>query len=170
MQICHQLAKVEPERTDCQRDLAASHEKIGEHCAAMGEVARAGGWTKPTSRSTASGNTCTGRWTASGHTVDFLLPAHRDRAAARFFFERAIDLHGVPEKITIDKSGANTAAMVSLRTDSGVGIQVYQSKYLNNFIEQDQRAIKRVVRPVPGFKSFRFAALAPSWRVSRQCT
>ena len=45
-----------------------------------------------------------------GHTVDFLLTARRDVAAARRFFERAIDLHDVPEKITIDKSGANTAA------------------------------------------------------------
>ena len=48
----------------------------------------------------------------AGHTVDFLLRAHRDLAATRCFFERAIDLHGVPEKITIDKSGANTAATV----------------------------------------------------------
>ena len=44
-----------------------------------------------------------------GHTVDFLRRAHRDAATARRFLERAIDLHGVPEKITIDKSGANTA-------------------------------------------------------------
>ncbi len=46
-----------------------------------------------------------------GHTVDFLLTAKRDVAAARRFFERAIDQHDVPEKITIDKSGANTAAV-----------------------------------------------------------
>ncbi len=38
-----------------------------------------------------------------GNTVDFLLRAKRDHAAARAFFERAIDLHWVPEKITIDK-------------------------------------------------------------------
>ena len=36
-----------------------------------------------------------------GHTVDFLLRAHRDAAAARRFLERAIDLHGVPEKILV---------------------------------------------------------------------
>ena len=50
----------------------------------------------------------------AGHTIDFLLRAHRDLAAARCFFKRAIGLHGVPEKITIDKSGANTAAIVGL--------------------------------------------------------
>ena len=43
----------------------------------------------------------------AGQTIDFLLRAHRDYVAARCFFERAIDLHGVPEKITIDKSGLN---------------------------------------------------------------
>ena len=89
-----------------------------------------------------------------GQTVDFLLTAHRDVAAARRFFERAIDLHDIPEKITIDKSGANTAAVQSLIDDSGVAIELRQSKYLNNLIEQDHRAIKRRVRPMLGFKSF----------------
>jgi transposase-like protein len=37
--------------------------------------------------------------------VDFLLTARRDVAAARRFFERAIDLHDVPEKITIGAPG-----------------------------------------------------------------
>jgi hypothetical protein len=46
-----------------------------------------------------------------GQTVVFLLTAHRDVAAARRFFGRAIDRHDVPEKITIDKSDANTAAV-----------------------------------------------------------
>ena len=49
-----------------------------------------------------------------GQTVDFLLTARRDEAAARRFFERAISLHDLPEKITIDKSGANTAAVKGL--------------------------------------------------------
>ena len=57
----------------------------------------------------------------AGHTIDFLLRAHRNLAAARRFFERAIERHGVPEKITIDKSGANTAAIVGMCTDSGRG-------------------------------------------------
>ncbi len=59
-----------------------------------------------------------------GQTVDFLLTAHRDLAAARRFFEQAIDLHGAPEKITIDKSGANTAAVHSLVADSGLQIEL----------------------------------------------
>jgi transposase-like protein len=47
----------------------------------------------------------------AGDTVDFLLTAKRDLAAARWLLKRAINLHDVPEKITIDKSGANTAAV-----------------------------------------------------------
>ena len=93
-----------------------------------------------------------------GQTVDFVLTAHRDEAAARRFFQRAIDRHDVPEKITIDKSGANTAAVHGLVADSGVAIELRQSKYLNNLIEQDHRAIKRRVRPMLGFKSFFSAA------------
>ena len=55
-------------------------------------------------------------------TVDFLLTAKRDMAAARQFLERAINLHDVPEKIIIDKSGANTAAIESVKADACVDI------------------------------------------------
>ena len=75
-------------------------------------------------------------------------------AAARAFFERATDLHGVPEKITIDKSGATTAAITSMQADSGLPIEMLQSKYLNKLIEQDHRAVKRITRPMLGFKTF----------------
>src|SRR5665811_650830 len=89
-----------------------------------------------------------------GDTVDFLLTARRDLAAARIFLERAINLHDLPEKITIDKSGANTAAIESVKADTYAEIQLRQSKYLNNIVEQDHRAIKRITRPMLGFKSF----------------
>ena len=95
----------------------------------------------------------------SGDTVDFLLRAKRDHAAARAFFERAIGLHDVPDKIAIDKSGANTAAIFSIQADSGLAITLRQSKYLNNIVEQDHRAIKRVARPMLGFKTFRCARI-----------
>ena len=90
----------------------------------------------------------------AGDTVDFLLTAKRDLAAARRFLERAINLHDVPEKITIDKSGANTAAIESVKADACVDILMRQNKYLNNIVEQDHRAIKRITRPILGFKSF----------------
>ena len=46
-----------------------------------------------------------------GHTIDFLLTPNRDRDAAEAFLHKAIRRQGLPEKITIDKSGSNTAAI-----------------------------------------------------------
>ena len=89
----------------------------------------------------------------AGDTVDFLLTTKRDKAAARRFLERAINLHGLPEKITIDKSGANTAAIESVKADACVDILMRQNKYLNNIVEQDHRGVKRVTQPMLRFKS-----------------
>ena len=38
-------------------------------------------------------------------------------------------------------------------------ITIRQVKYLNNVVEQDQRAIKRITRPMQGFKDFRCARI-----------
>ena len=62
------------------------------------------------------------------------------------------------EKFTIDKNGANTAAVGGLTADSGVNIELRQSKYLNNLVERDHRAIKRRTRSMLGFKDFHSAA------------
>jgi putative transposase len=95
----------------------------------------------------------------AGATVDFLLTAKRDRKAALRSLRKAIGQNGSPEKITIDKSGANTAAIESYNTEHEAGIEILQVKYLNNIVEQDHRSIKRQVRPMLGFKSFRSAAV-----------
>ena len=63
----------------------------------------------------------------------------------------------MPEKITIDKSGANTAAIKSIQTDSGADIEMRQIKSLDHIVEQEHRAVKRVVRPLLEFKTFRCA-------------
>ena len=93
----------------------------------------------------------------AGATVDFLLTAKRDRKAALRFLRKAIGQNGMPKKITIDKSGANTAAIESYNKDQEADIEIRQVKYLNNIVEQDHRAVKRLVRPILGFKSFRSA-------------
>ncbi|WP_432324165.1 IS6 family transposase [Yersinia enterocolitica] len=97
----------------------------------------------------------------AGQTIDFLLTAKRDAAAALRFFRKAIRHHGEPEVVTIDKSGANTAALTTLNTDKTEDetITIRQSKYLNNLIEQDHRNIKRRTRLMTGFKSFRRAQM-----------
>jgi putative transposase len=92
-----------------------------------------------------------------GKTVDFLLTAKRDMAAAKRFFEKAMEANGAPSKVAIDKSGANKAAIDAINTGRDVQILVRQVKYLNNIVEQDHRAIKRLIRPMLNFKSFRSA-------------
>jgi putative transposase len=67
--------------------------------------------------------------------------------------ERAINLHGLPENITIDKSGANTAAIRSINVDACVDVELRQSKHLNNIVAQDHRAVKRITSAMLGFKS-----------------
>ncbi|WP_396271451.1 DDE-type integrase/transposase/recombinase [Granulicella arctica] len=67
----------------------------------------------------------------AGDTVDFLLRAHRDKATARRFFERAIERSGAPEKVTIDKSGSNVAALEDMNAGRRKRIVVRQVKYLN---------------------------------------
>ena len=93
----------------------------------------------------------------AGKTIDFLLTAKRDTAAAKRFFDKAMRDNGVPEKVTMDKSGSNKAAIDEINVDRDVLIVVRQVKYLNNLIEQDHRAIKRVTKPMMNFKCFRSA-------------
>jgi len=95
----------------------------------------------------------------AGNTVDFLLRAHRDKVAGRRYFEKAIDRNGAPETVTMDKSGANLAALLAINTERETPIKVRQVKYLNNIVEQDHRAIKRRIRPMMGFKDFRCACI-----------
>ena len=76
-----------------------------------------------------------------GKTVDFLLTAKRDKAAAKRFFEKAMRHNGDPEKVTMDKSGANKAAIDGINQDRELPIVVRQIKYLNNIVEQDHRVL-----------------------------
>ena len=116
-----------------------------------------GGWTRATAFGYPTSKT--------GRTVDFLLTAKRNRKAALRFVRKAIDPSGLPDKITIDKSGANTAAVESYHVEQESGIELRvaglgpQVKYLSTIVEQDHRAIKRMTRPMRGFKSFWSAAI-----------
>jgi putative transposase len=63
-----------------------------------------------------------------GKTVDFLLTAKRDKAAIDQIIE-----------------------------DQEISVIVRQVKYLNNIVEQDHRAVKRITKPMLNFKSFHSA-------------
>jgi putative transposase len=90
----------------------------------------------------------------SGQTIHFLLTEQRDEQATTRFLTKAIRCHGVPKTITIDGSEANAAAIRRYNAEHGTAIIIRQVKYLNNIVEQDHQAIKRMTRPMLGFKSF----------------
>jgi len=98
-----------------------------------------------------------------GKTLDFMLSKRRDKAAARLFFRRAIETTGVPERIVIDKSGANLAGLQCINVGLTFSrtkqrIEILRVKYLTNIGEQDHRFIKKITRPTLGFKAFHSAA------------
>src|SRR5262252_646013 len=89
-----------------------------------------------------------------GQTIDFLLTEHRDTEAALRFLKKAIRRNGLPETITIDGSDANAAVIKRYNQEHGTAIALRPVKYLKNIVEQDHRGVKRVTRPMLGFKSF----------------
>ncbi|SOE87154.1 Transposase (or an inactivated derivative) [Burkholderia sp. YR290] len=93
----------------------------------------------------------------AGNTVDFVLRAHRDKAAICRDFERAVARNGEPPTITVDKSGANPAVLQAINADLQTPIKIQQNTYLNNIVGQDHRAIKRIIKPMMGFRNFRWA-------------
>ena len=85
------------------------------------------------------------------------MTAKRDKAAAMRFFEKAIQDNGTPEKVSMDKSGAKKSAIDQIIEDKDISVIVRQVKYRNNIVEQDRRAIKRITKPMLGFKLFHTA-------------
>ena len=110
-----------------------------------------------------------GRWTylyravdSRGQTIDFLLSARRDTAAAKRFFRKAIAQRHIvsPRTLTVNKSRpAHPRAVADMKSDGQLWrrTRLRQCKYLNNIVEQDHRRIKRLVRPGLGFGSFHTA-------------
>ncbi|WP_425084717.1 IS6 family transposase [Ruegeria profundi] len=98
-----------------------------------------------------------------GKTLDFMLSERRNKAAATKFLARALELNGLQRRIVIDKSGANTAAIKTIKKilkgyGCPVPIEMVRRKFLNNIEEPDHRSIKRRIRPRLGFKSFASAS------------
>ena len=99
-----------------------------------------------------------------GRTVDFLLTAKRDVAAAKRFFQKAMNGNGTPRIITLDAYAASHRAVQELKAEGNLPkrVRVRSSKYLNNVIEQDHRRVKQRIRPILGFKRFHTAAVTIS--------
>jgi len=91
-------------------------------------------------------------------TIDFLLSAKRDAAAAERFLAKALggENHAVPRVINTDEHAGYPPAIVRLKAEEALeeNCRHRPVQYLNNVLEQDHRAIKRRVRASQHFRSF----------------
>ena len=98
---------------------------------------------------------------STGQTIEFLLTAKRDKAAAKRFLVKAIEASGnpMPRVMNVDKNPAYPAAMEELKADGTIPrrVRLRQCKYLNNVIEQDHRTVKKRVWLAKGYGSFQSA-------------
>lgn len=98
---------------------------------------------------------------SEGNTLDFMLSAKRDGKAAVRFFRKVLQANHVsqPRVINVDKNATYPVAIERLKSEQTLASQteLRQVKYLNNLIEQDHRNIKRITKPMLGFKSFHSA-------------
>ena len=96
-----------------------------------------------------------------GQTIDFLLSARRDAAAAKRFFRKALGQpHTVsPRTVNVDKNAAYPRAVAEMKQRGELwrSSRLRQVKYLTNIVEQVHRGVKRLVRPGLGFGSFHTA-------------
>ena len=90
----------------------------------------------------------------NGFTIDFQLYKRRNKTAAYKYLRNAIEENGVPEKVNIDKSGANTAGIRQYNKRHGTNIEIRQCKFLNNIVESDHRKVKRVAKQMGTLKNF----------------
>jgi transposase-like protein len=95
---------------------------------------------------------------SSGATLDFLLSAKQDAAAAKRFLAKALGRqnHPVPRVINTDGHSAYPPAIVRLKAEGALDEDCRHRPvpYLNNVLEQDHRAIKRRVNASQHFRSF----------------
>ena len=95
---------------------------------------------------------------STGATIDFLLAACRDAAAAKRFFQKALDApgHPRPRVIHVDGNPSYPKVVAELKQERSLGrrCRCRTCPYLNNIVEQDHRAIKRRVNASQGFRSF----------------
>ncbi len=100
---------------------------------------------------------------STGQTIDFLLTAKRDAAAAKRFFRKALSSPGnpVPRVINVDKNPAFPPAVEALKMEGMLPrrVRLRQCKYLNNVVEQDHRTVKKRTWLAKGYGSF-----ASAWR------
>jgi IS6 family transposase len=115
---------------------------------------------RPTNDSWRVDETCIrvkGKWVylyravdSTGATIDFLLSAKRDAAAAERFLAKALggENHPAPRVINTDEHAGYPPAIAHVKAEGALeeNCRHRPVQYLNNVLEQDHRAIKRRVR------------------------
>src|SRR6202162_5570375 len=95
---------------------------------------------------------------STGATIDFLLSAKRDAAAAERFLAKALggENHPAPRVINTDEHAGYPPAIVRLKADEALkeNCRHRPVQYLNNVLEQDHRGIKRRIRASQHFRRF----------------
>jgi len=98
---------------------------------------------------------------STGATIDFLLSALRDAAAAKRLFRMALSdpSHPQPRVINTDKARLYGSAIAAVKSEGTLHRRCRHRpvQYLNNILEQDHRAIKRRVKAKRSFREFRAA-------------
>ena len=98
---------------------------------------------------------------STGQTIEFLLTAKRDAAAAKRFFRKALSAPGNPQPrvINVDKNPAYPAAIEALKAEGTLRrrCRLRRCKYLNNVVEQDHRTVKQRTWLAKGYGSFQSA-------------
>ena len=98
---------------------------------------------------------------STGATIDFLLSALRDAAAAKRLFRKALreSLHLQPRVINTDQARLYSAAIAGVKVEGTLRRRCRHRpvQYLNNILEQDHRPIKRRVKAKQSFREFRAA-------------
>jgi transposase-like protein len=96
-----------------------------------------------------------------GRLIDFMLSDRRNTKAARRFLAKALKVtrNWPPVSVTTDKLGSYPKALRRLKREGELNDTVRHrtSKYLNNRIEADHSALKRLIRPTRGFQSMKTA-------------
>jgi transposase-like protein len=97
-----------------------------------------------------------------GQLIDFMLTERRNTQAAYRFLRKALKTMNdyPPSSITTDKLAAYPKAIQLLQREGLLSKDVEHrtSKYLNNIIEADHGALKRVIRPTRGFQRMKTAS------------
>ena len=96
-----------------------------------------------------------------GNTIEFMLSAKRDIAAAKRFFKKMMraDHRRLPFSLSVDKHASYPDAFTASQEEKILppDCKLRRTKYLTNIVEQDHRAVRRRWGAMQCFRTFHTA-------------